>query len=482
MHWTFFSNDFPAPHILGGVNMAFGGLGFLARRAGAIFIRRSFQDNPLYKFILRSYIGYLLEKRFPLTWAFEGTRSRVGKLMPPRYGLLKYVIEAAHAAGAENLHIIPIAINYDLIGDVKDYATEQAGASKQPESLRWFIGYLRGLRQPMGRIYMDFGKPVVLEQAPAPDDALALQKVAFQVGVEVNRVTPITLPSLATMILLGAAPRALTAEELTREMQSLTGWARARGIHMTSVFEPGNSNALNELAETLVSNGLITRYDGGPERVYAITAEQHGVGSYYRNTIIHHFVNKAIIELAMMKLAQFNSSSVEGFWEEAERLRDLFKFEFFYTPTAEFRNDVAAELCHFDPDWEQRLADESGFAQRIMGEYYPLVSHSTLLHYVDAYRVVADVFARQPDGVGLEEKDCINEALAYGRQAYLQRRISSPASIGKLLFQNAWKLVDNRGLAEGGDASTGEARRELSQDLRELSHRIDIVRTLALPR
>jgi glycerol-3-phosphate O-acyltransferase len=121
MHHTFFSNDFPAPHILGGVNMAFGGL--------------------------RQYIGYLLEKRFPLTWAFEGTRSRVGKLMPPRYGLLKYVVEAANAADAENLHIIPIAINYDLIGDVKDYAVEQAGAVLPAWTATAHGSNLRGLRR-----------------------------------------------------------------------------------------------------------------------------------------------------------------------------------------------------------------------------------------------------------------------------------------------------------------------------------------------
>jgi glycerol-3-phosphate O-acyltransferase len=117
-----------------------------------------------------------------------------------------------------------------------------------------------------------------------------------------------------------------------------------------------------------------------------------------------------------------------------------------------------------------------------MGDYYPLVAHATLLHFVDGYRVVADVLARQPDDVGMEEKECISQALAYGRQAYLQRRISSQASIGKLLFQNAWRLMENRGLAEGGDAETGESRREASQDLRELAHRIDIIRTLALPR
>jgi hypothetical protein len=93
--------------------------------------------------MLRQYISYLMEKRFPLSWSFEGTRSRVGKLMPPRYGLLKYVMDSAHATGARNLHIIPISISYDMIGDVKDYAKEQSGGVKRPESLSWFVGYLR---------------------------------------------------------------------------------------------------------------------------------------------------------------------------------------------------------------------------------------------------------------------------------------------------------------------------------------------------
>ena len=258
----FYENDFPAPHILGGVNMAFAGLGFAAKRAGAIFIRRSFQDNPLYKMILRQYLGYLLEKRFPLTWAFEGTRSRVGKLMPPRYGLFKYVIEAAHASDTRDLHFVPISINYDLIGDVDDYTSEQAGGIKQPESLRWFINYMRGLRQPMGRIYVNFGEPVVIKNAPSSDDTLALQKLAFQVGVEVNKVTPLTLPSLVAMILLGAAPRALTREELSRELQDLADWARTRSIPMSSTFDPDNHDAYEGLIDALVNKGLVTRYEG----------------------------------------------------------------------------------------------------------------------------------------------------------------------------------------------------------------------------
>jgi glycerol-3-phosphate O-acyltransferase len=480
--YVFFKNDFPATHTLGGVNMAFAGLGFLARRAGAIFIRRSFKDNPLYKMILRQYIGYLLEKRFPFSWSFEGTRSRVGKLMPPRYGLLKYVTEAAHAADARNLHVFPISISYDLIGDVVDMTMEQVSTVKRPESLRWFMGYLSGLRKPMGRVYLDFGEPIVLEQAPSGDDPLELQKIAFQIGVETNRVTPITLASLATMILLGSAPRAITQDEFIAEIDGLVTWARQRDIRLTSDFDTGNRDQMLKLSEVLVKSGLITRYDGGSEVVYTIAAENHAEANYYRNTTIHHFVNKAIAELALLHVVDIAEDTVDAFWAEAERLRDLFKFEFFYTPTEEFRDQLDAELSRYQSDWQEQLAAKSTFAQQLLLMPQPLVAHTALLSFTEAYRVVANVLAETPDNEALEEKYCINTCLAYGRQAYLQRRISSEASIGKLLFENGYKLMENMGLTQAGDAELGKRRKEMNQSLRELAHRFDIIRSIAIPR
>lgn len=475
-----FDNDFPAPHILGGVNMAFAGLGYLARRAGGIFIRRSFQDDVLYKMILRQYIGYLMEKRFPLSWAFEGTRSRVGKLMPPRYGLLKYAMDSAHNTGAENLHIIPVSISYDMIGDVKDYAKEQAGGVKRPESLSWFIGYLRGLRQPMGKIYFDFGEPVVLPTVPSPEDPKELQRVAFAVGVAVNKVTPITLPALLCLLLLGAAPRALTADEVRRSIAHMTNWARKRNITLTDNLNDQDETAVRALVDDMVGNGLLTRYDDGPERVYTIADEQHGVASYYRNTIIHYFVNKAIAEMSLLNMAQGNLTGIDAFWAEAERLRDLFKFEFFYAPRDEFRRDIDEELSRYNPHWESAL-DQEGFALSLFTRLVPLMSHAVLLPFVEAYRVVADVLARQISDEPLDEKECVQKALAYGRQAYLQRRISSEASIGKVYFSNGYKLVENLGLLDGDVATLAERRRELAQDFRGLQRRLEQVRAAALP-
>jgi glycerol-3-phosphate O-acyltransferase len=476
-----FDHDFPALHTMGGVNMAFAGVGFLARRAGVIFIRRSFQDNPLYKLILRQYIAYLMEKHFPLSWAFEGTRSRVGKLMPPKYGILKYVVEAAHANDQRMLHIIPVAMNYDLIGDVRDYAKEQSGIKKRPESLSWFIGYMRSLSRPMGKIYMDFGEPVVLDEVPSGDDSLALSKIALKVGVEANRVTPITLASLATMVLLGSAPRALTREELTREIARVVRWAQARDIKITRHFEIENEAELAALAQVLIDYRLVSRYDDGPEDVYAIAPHQETVASYYRNSTIHHFVTKAIAELALAGVPAGDSAPLDAFWQEVDRLRDLFKFEFFYTPREEFREEVSQELLRYETDWQDRLAADAEFARRLLRAFRPLVAHATLTQFVEAYYVVASVAAVTPHDATLDAGDCLKRCFAYARQAYRQRLISSEASIGKLLFQNGYKWMENRGLAAAGGPELAEQRAEARLGLRELMHRLQRIQALALP-
>ncbi len=476
-----YDNDFPMPHMFGGANMNFPGLGFLLHRAGAIFIKRSFQDNELYKITLRHYIGYLMEKRFPMNWAFEGTRSRMGKLMPPRYGLLKYVLEACHATEAENIHIIPISISYDIIRDVEEYATEQTGRGKGAESLRWFIGYIRSLARPMGKVYMDIGKPVVLPRAPDPDDRLALSKIAFEVAVEANNVTPITFPSLVTMSLLGAAPKALTEAEVVADLNALLAWAESRDLRISRDFDRAFAEQMEGLLGIMIKDNIVTRYDEGPEVVYGISLEQHPVASYYRNTVIHFFVNKAIIELALLKATEFTgNAALEAFWSEVDRLRDLFKFEFFYAPTEQFHQQIRDEMARYHDDWEDLVSRGSAGFGELLDRMTPMIAHVTLLTYAEAYTVVASMLARKEPYESLEEEDCIAQSLTYGRQAYLQRRISSESSIGKLLFRNGFKMLQSRGLTEGGPDSRKEERMEVVRELRELQRRLDVVRALGV--
>ena len=122
--------DFPRNHVLGGNNLAFWPIGPLGKRAGLIFIRRSFGDDPVYKLAVREYFGHLVAKRFNLEWYIEGGRTRTGKLRPPRYGLLHYLVRALEDGQGEDVTLVPVSITYDQLQEVAAMAAEQGGGDE----------------------------------------------------------------------------------------------------------------------------------------------------------------------------------------------------------------------------------------------------------------------------------------------------------------------------------------------------------------
>jgi glycerol-3-phosphate O-acyltransferase len=472
-----FDNDFPMPHFFGGANLNIPILGFFLRRAGGIFIRRSFQDNEVYKLSLKQYIGYLMEKRFPMTWSFEGTRSRLGKLMPPKYGLLKYVLEGAHHAGSQDIHIIPVSVSYDLVRDAEEYAREQWGMPKAPESVGWMVRYIKSLARPMGRIHVDFGEPVCLDSAPDPNDQLAISKIAFQVAVEANRVTPATFPAVVSTALLGAFPRALTEPEIIREVSNMTQWATSRGVRLSPDFNLNFADDMAGLLANMIEVGIITRFEGGPETVYGIAEGQAPIASFYRNTIVHFFLTRAVAELALLAVSEQRQTvaTLDQFWAEARELRDLFKFEFFYPGTQEFEQQIDAELCRDEPRWQSLLSERPDNARLIINRLLPKLGHVALTIFAEAYSVGTDILLRQPDNEPLDETMFIDRCMSYGRQAYLQRRISSEASIGKLLYANAWKMLSSRRLVDQPEGLSRQA-----EALNQLIRRLEVIRALSI--
>ena len=163
LHCMLCENGLPPNHTAGGINMNFFPIGPLVRRAGVFFIRRTFKDDEVYKLVLHHYVDYLIEKRFSLEWYIEGGRSRSGKLLPPRYGMLAYVVDAYRRGKSDDVYLIPVSIAYDQIQDVGDYVAEQRGAAKQKESFGWFLGLVRRLRR-YGEIHIRFGEPISLAE------------------------------------------------------------------------------------------------------------------------------------------------------------------------------------------------------------------------------------------------------------------------------------------------------------------------------
>jgi glycerol-3-phosphate O-acyltransferase len=486
-------NGMPQNHTAAGINMNFFPVGPLARRAGLFFIRRTFKDDEVYKCVLRHYIDYLVEKRFPLEWYIEGGRSRSGKLLPPRFGLLAYVVDAYRRGRCEDVHLIPVSIAYDQISDVSDYAAEQRGGAKQRESFLWLVRFIRRLGKRYGRIHVRFGEDVSLakvlgapnpEAVPDPDEeSLALQKLAFEVCVRINRATPITPISLVCLSLLGRGDRALTVAELRDSLRNLVEYVHRCRLPVTEELALDSAETLVPVLEQLVENGLLHRYDEGPEVVYGIAPEQHLAAAYYRNTVIHFFVTGAIAEIALLRAAE---PGVEDrrteFWNEALALRDLLKFEFFFPDREHFLAELRAELAMHAPSFERALDEGADAITGVLPRLRPFHSHRILRPFLEAYRVVADALERTPADAKLNDAAFLNGCLALGRQYALQKRVARQESVSQALFATALKLARHRGLGGPGGAELLEKRRAFAAELREDIRRIDAIEALVRAR
>jgi glycerol-3-phosphate O-acyltransferase len=493
LQYALHAHGLPPNHTAGGINMNFFPLGPLVRRSGVFFIRRSFRDNHVYKHVLAHYIDYLIEKRFPLEWYIEGGRSRSGKLLPPRFGLLANVVDSFRRGKSDDVYLVPVSIAYDQIQDLGSYVAEQRGDVKQKEGISWLVGFIRGLKRRYGQIHIAFGEPLSLrEQLGDPAQAspigdaskFDLEKLAFEVSVRINRVTPITPTSLVTLALLGTTRQALTVGETRRSLTNLLEIVRLRDLPTTADFDHLESDEGIEFTlNALVENDVLTRFDEGLETVYGIGEGQQLAAAYYRNTIVHFFVSSAISELALLHAIDGpRDQFMERFWEEVMNLRDLLKFEFFFPEKEIFREEVRAEREMVARNWEKKIEAFELDPEELLRRTKPFFSHRILRPFLESYRVAADQLTTIDADASFDEKRFLTDCLGLGRQYDLQKRINGADSISKILFQSALKLARNRGLLEIGGEEISEARYAFAEELRDAVRRVDIIVALAAGR
>jgi glycerol-3-phosphate O-acyltransferase len=482
-------NRLPRTHTLAGINMAFWPIGPLSRRAGVIFIRRETKDNPVYRWTLREYVAFLIEKRFGLQWYPEGTRSRTGKLLPPKLGLMVYVADAYRSGRIDDVAVVPASIVYDQLSEVSDFVYESTGGTKKPEGLKWVVGYWRKLRGRYGKVYIRFAEPLSLRDALGPPgvetdpDAarLQLQKLAFEIMWRINHVTPITGTALLTLVLLGAQGRAITLELIRAALDDFLDEARRRQLPMASSAdaletEEGAVAALH----ALVRSNVVACYDEGHETVYRIGPDQHLAAAFYRNSIIHFFLRSAISELALVRASEPDvSDAVAEFWEEALRLRDLLKFEFFFAEKDEFQSLMGHELGLRDSNWQTRVSAGPDEIRRLLADLRPLTAHTVLRSFLEAYLVVAKALENMGPTAELDDRRFLATCQALGRQFLLQGRVHNAESVSRPLFRNALDLARNRGLILPAPAITDQ-RRAFTRELNATIRRVDTVETASI--
>ena len=461
----------PRNHILGGDNVGFFPLGTIIRRAGGVLVRRSFQDDEVYKFVVREYLGYLVAQGRNLEWYMEGGRSRTGKLRPPKYGLLRYLVDAIESGVADDMLLVPVSMTYDQLHEVGVLAAEEAGTQKAKEGLRWLADYARMQQKWIGTAFVRFGEPLSLKQALQSADAergggrWTVEKIAFEVFERINRATPVTAPALVTLALLGVGDRGLTLGEVHGLVAPLRAYAMQRGLPADQLAGLKNETGLAEVLGALAGSGVVQHFAQGTEPIYGINPGQHAVAAFYRNSAIHWFVNRAITELAwFMVLDSASVDPLPAAWERAFALRDLLKFDFFFSDRETFSEEIKAEMRILDPQFKARAAVSEDRPQTLLQAPF-LIAHRALTAFLEAYYVVADRLAAQPVEQPIDKGAFITTCCNVGKQYLLQQRLHNPECVSKELFGNAMQLIANRGLLKPGDDALGERRAAFAAEL-----------------
>ena len=462
--------DFPRNHVLAGGNMSFWPIGPLGKRAGLIFIRRSFGDDQVYKLAVREYFGHLVAKRFNLEWYIEGGRSRTGKLRPPRYGLLHYLVRALKDERAEDVTLVPVSISYEQLQEVGAMAAEQGGGAKSSEGIGWLAGYLRAQRRNVGTARVRFGAPLSLAQAleDAGEGPAQVEKVAFRICVGINRASPVTATSLVTFALLSVRDRALTLEQVRAVIAPLLDHLDAREIPGPAADLRGLS-AVNDTLAALVGGGVVSVYPDGAEPVWSIAPDHHHVAAFYRNGMLHHVLNRAIMELVMLDLATTppQGDGTEAAWQKALALRDLLKFDFFFARKTRFAEQVADEARRLGWDGSSDPAE----ARTRLAAAPVLLAHGVLRPFIDAQFVVATCLAARGNEPLADRDRFLHDCMVNGRQLLLQGRVHGADSVSRELFATALQLAANRGLVDG-DAGGRQAWLDELVTCRDLLARI----------
>jgi glycerol-3-phosphate O-acyltransferase len=194
---------------------------------------------------------------------------------------------------------------------------------------------------------------------------------------------------------------------------------------------------------------VVSRIEGLTKVVYVIESNQHLAAAYYRNTVIHFFVNRSIVEAAVAGMLRSGSTGIEELMARAFGWRAILKFDFFFEGRANFRDSIIEELLLACPDGVERV--NNGDLETVADAFDPPVSPAVLLPFLEAYRIVAAVIAQADPNETLDAKTIAHRSLLLGRQAEARGKITTPESLSTELFNSGIALADNAGLLGRGE-------------------------------
>ena len=358
------------PHIAAGINLNFWPAGPIFRRLGAFFIRRSFRGNKLYTAVFREYLAELFIRGYSVEYFIEGGRSRTGRLLDPKTGMLTITVQTLLRGDSRPITIVPVYIGYEHVLEVATYANELRGAKKEKESLWRTIKAFFKLKK-LGFGYVNFGQPIPLNQflnqhIPNWRDEIeptgsqrphwltpTTNLLAKEIMERINSSAAINAMNLCSSILLAADQCALTKVRLIEHIGYLIKLLNKVPYSDLVTIPDQTPEELFEHAKQM-GKFIITTDEVG--EMVGLTPEQAVLMTYYRNNIQHLLIIPAIVARILLKHNRISSQEVI---EQVKLLFPLIKSELFLyhndEQLTEYVNNIIAtyaelNLINYSPD------------------------------------------------------------------------------------------------------------------------------------
>ncbi|KGY06832.1 glycerol-3-phosphate 1-O-acyltransferase PlsB [Vibrio sinaloensis] len=313
------------PHIAAGINLNFFPAGPIFRRGGAFFIRRSFKGNKLYSTIFREYLAELFAKGYSVEYFSEGGRSRTGRLLQAKTGMLAMTIQAMLRGLNRPVTLVPVYIGYEHVMEVGTYAKELRGKRKEKENAGLVLRTIRKLRN-FGQGYVNFGEPIPLNQylnEKAPEwskdiDPMGSTKpqwlnpvvndLATKMMTHINDAAAANALTLCATALLASRQRALSRDSLVNQIDCYLSLLKNVPYSSTYTVPSEDAEALVKHAESL-DKFLIESDSMGD--IISLDRNQSILMTYYRNNIIHLLALPSLIAQMLVRQQQLSLEQIK---------------------------------------------------------------------------------------------------------------------------------------------------------------------------
>jgi glycerol-3-phosphate O-acyltransferase len=467
--YILYKNNIPLPRVAAGDNMNFWPLGYVFRQSGAFFLRRSFRGNELYRDVFATYIKHLLKDGTPVEFFLEGGRSRTGKMVAPKYGMLSMLIHAYQEKVCDDLAIIPVSIGYDRIIEENSYMTELRGIPKKRESILDVVKSMKVLGKCYGKAYINVGEPIFLKAYFASqqknfvdmnnaEKQFLYRNIGFRIADRINRVSVITPVALLAAAFLCRSGKEISEDRLLETFNAFYDCLTYRMVN----FAPALSTREKTFSTVLglfCDAGYISKMkkgEGPEEKVFYLLADDKRMNlEYYKNNIIHHFLPLSFAAAAILSCGD-KETSLNRMEEGYDFLKRVFRSEFFL----EGSNDdgTAGVLSYFKELGLLKVFEEEGIlrpgdkeCRKKLEQFAGLIES-----YLESYRVAINACLHAGKGIK-GDKEWVTHIGRCGEEMYARGEIRRQESLSQAYFANVLKFLREEGLISSGNSSDKEA-------------------------